>query len=221
MVNFLDYYIFNRFIVCTTICAFSLGSSLPNFAYTIPNLNDINFAIRIEKLIEKMNRYKDKMDSNGLINVLLDIKHEVEGYTGKRIDIEKELKGIEKEVNKIGGKFKKGELKAIHDKIRKKEKRHYHKSLFMADCMNYGIDYDSELEHLNFITSSVRGDSSLEIDVPVRVTIGVTIALCGVFLFFVPLPICQQYAPRIILTGVGIAADGCMNRMEENKKRCY
>ncbi|KIC74843.1 hypothetical protein DB44_AA00020 [Candidatus Protochlamydia amoebophila] len=193
---------------------------MPSPAYSFDvNLNDINFIIRIEKLIEKMNRYKDRLDSDGLIGVLLDIKHEVEGYTGKKFDIEKELKGIEKEINKQGGKFKKGELKAIGEKFKKKEKKHHHKAQFIADCINYGIEYDVELEHLTFMARHGQDKQDIELDIPIRLTVGVTIALCGVFLFFVPIPLCQAWAPRVITAGVGIAADGCMNRMEEVKKK--
>lgn len=208
MANFVDTPIHNRTIVPGSLI-------LP----TDLNINTINFVIRIEKLIEKMNRYKDKMDSNNLIEVLLDIKHEVEGYIGKKIDIEHELKGIEKEVNMQGGKFKRGELKAIGKKITQKEKKHHHKAQFVSNCLSNGIEYDVKLEQLSFMAKHGQEKNEDETDLPIRVTVGVTIALCGVFLFFVPIPLCQQLAKQIIATGVGIAADGCMNRMEEDKKK--
>jgi hypothetical protein len=56
---------FNRVIISCTTIAFAL-STIPFHIHAAPqvgfNLNDIGFAVRIEKLIEKINRYKEKGD---------------------------------------------------------------------------------------------------------------------------------------------------------------
>lgn len=89
----------------------------------------------------------------------------------------------------------------------------------MANCMENGIEYDAELANLDFIAKHGHDNEQVEIDIPIRLTIGVTIALCGVFLLFIPIPICQLWAPRIIGTGATIPADGCIDRIEENRKK--
>jgi protein-S-isoprenylcysteine O-methyltransferase Ste14 len=85
--------------------------------------------------------------------------------------------------------------------------------------MEYGIEYDAKFAHLDFMAKHAHENEQIETNIPIRVTIGVTIALCGVFLLFIPIPICQLWAPRIIGTGATIAAEGCMDRMEENRKK--
>lgn len=123
MANFFGSYLLNRTIVCMTLCAFALAAIQPSPVYSFPfKSNIINFAIRMEKLIKKMNRYKDKINEDGLIGVLSDIKQEVEDYTEKEINIEKELKGIEKKVNELGGEFKKGNSSLFMKKLKKKRK---------------------------------------------------------------------------------------------------
>ncbi|CUI18097.1 hypothetical protein PNK_p0043 (plasmid) [Candidatus Protochlamydia naegleriophila] len=49
----------------------------------------------MEKLVDKLVKYKDKLDSDKVIDIMLDIKHEIESYTGKNIDLKK---GLEKNV---------------------------------------------------------------------------------------------------------------------------
>lgn len=87
----------------------------------------------------------------------------------------------------------------------------------MADCMNDGIEYDAELEYVTFVAKHGHEKNEFDIDVPIQITLGVAIALCGTILFVVPISLCQTWAPRIIATGVGIAADGCMDRKKEKK----
>ncbi len=57
-----------------------------------------------------------------------------------------------------------------------------------------------------------------EITLPLRVTVGVTIALCGFFLMFVPIPICQANGPWIAQAGLALAVDGTITRVEGNDK---
>lgn len=154
MDNFFKPALYKRAVILGTACAFTLSiPSMTQVYATNANIDfqGIQFAIRMEKLIEKVNHYKDKMDQKKIIETLLDIKHEVEGYTGKKIDIEKELKQVEKEVAAKGGKLHKNDIKKISKLIKEKEKKHNHKALFMADCIEYGIEYDAELANLDFM----------------------------------------------------------------------
>lgn len=183
-------------------------------------LNDIAFCFKIEKLIEKINKYKDKRDANKLLETMIELKVEVESYTGKKINLEKHLDQIEQDIKNDGGKLKKDEFKKIRKIIKDKEKRSDHKAMYMADCMAYGIEYNTEVENLNFILKHGHDkDENKEVDLPIRVTIGVTVALCGLFLMFVPVPICQAYGPNIMRAGVALAVEGTLNRIEQDQDR--
>lgn len=78
---------FNTVILSCTLGVFTFSSITPLNAvpqHVNLGLNDIAFSIRIEKLIKKVNRYREQLDSKKLTQVMFDIKTEVEGYTGKK-----------------------------------------------------------------------------------------------------------------------------------------
>jgi len=107
------------------------------------NLNDVAFIARIEKLYEKVKRYKDKLESEKLIETMFDIKMEVEGYTGKKIDLENHLNQIEKEAKKRGAQFKSGEMKQIPKRIGAVGKRWSHRQ--SSERQNITISIQSPL----------------------------------------------------------------------------
>jgi len=169
-------------------------------------LNEIAFAFKVEKLVEKVNKYKDRQDQKKLLDTMMEIKIEVEGYTGKKIHLDKELDKIEHEMKKRGGNLKKEEFQKLRKIIKQNEKRSNHKTLYMAECITYGMAYDGELEQFDYMTKQGHEKPAEEIDLPARFTIGITVALCGSFLSYVPLPICQLCGPALIEGGLLLAA---------------
>ena len=115
------------------------------------DLNDIGFAIRVEKLIENINRYREKKDSNKLLEKMFELKMEVERYTGQRIDLDKEIDRVEHDIKKNGGKFKKDEMNNVRKIIKSKEKRVTHKMMYMATCQEYDLPYNAEEEYFMFM----------------------------------------------------------------------
>lgn len=225
MVNIFRSSRLNALCLCSTLTVFSVSTVPQLHAFSSyqmnVGLNDIAFGFKIEKLIEKINKYKDKMDSNKLLETMIELKVEVEGYTGQKINLENQLDQIEKEIKKDGGKLKKDEFKKIRKIIKDKEKRSNHKAMYMADCMAYGIEYNTEIECLNFMAKHGHDmdEEKEEVVLPIRVTIGVTVALCGLFLMFVPIPICQAHGPTIMRTGVALAVEGTFNRVEQDQEK--
>jgi len=73
----------NRHVLSTILVTFPLATiPMPAFAVNNGggiNLNDVAFMVRVEKLIEKINRYKERSDSEKLIDSMMDLKFEVEG----------------------------------------------------------------------------------------------------------------------------------------------
>jgi len=58
-----------------------------------------------------------------------------------------------------------------------------------------------------------KGEIQIE-EVPVTITVGVTIALCGLFLWFVPLPGCQIAGTYLLNTGIGILGSDALARYD-------
>ncbi|MBA3957029.1 MAG: hypothetical protein H0X51_01350 [Parachlamydiaceae bacterium] len=220
----------NTAILSYTLGVFTLSVTLP--VYAAPqqngvNLNDVGFSIRIEKLVEKINRYGERRDSKKLLEVMLEIKSEVEGYTGQRIDIQKSLDKVENDVKNKGGRVDKGVMKQLRNTFKKAEKRPNHKAIYMANCLEFNLPYNAEEEQLFFeneylMVAHRHGnghDNDDEMTVPLRVTIGVTIALCGVFLAFVPNSICQKYSYYVIETGLAFLVDEGITQWEDKDKK--
>lgn len=109
-------------VLYTTTLAFTIANINPIYAFPsqklVVNLNDINLAIKFEKLIEKAFKYFKANDSKKLIETMLDMKHETESYIGQKIDINKSLDAVEKEIKNQGGKISKSEMRALRKIIK-------------------------------------------------------------------------------------------------------
>jgi hypothetical protein len=89
----------------------------------------------------------------------------------------------------------------------------------MEICQEHNIPYNSEEEILLYEakhSNEKKEDDKQEVCVPLRVTIGVTVALCGLFLYFVPVPVCKAWAPDLMRYGIALAIEGTINRTEQN-----
>lgn len=62
-----------------------------------------------------------------------------------------------------------------------------------------------------------KGEVQIE-DVPVKVVVGVTISLCGLFLWFVPLPGCQVTGTWLLNTGIGVLGGEALERYDAYDK---
>ena len=184
------------------------------------NFNDIAFVARIEKLIEKVKKYQKKLESGKLIEVMLDIKTEVEAYTGREIDIDSQLDQIERDAINQGAQFKKGEMKQIRSILKKKAKKQNHRVVYLAECNMYDIPFDQDQCDFLYKSANKHDDKEekTEESLPVRVTVGVTAALCGYFLKFIPHPLCQMASNFLISAGVLMATEGTITRYEEDQK---
>lgn len=142
MGNFISNSAFSRFIVSCTLGAFTATTIVPFHLSAAPqinvNLNDINFGIRIEKLIEKAKKYFSEKNSSKLTDIMFDIKNEIEGYTGQKINIESSLDKIEQEAKARGKPVPKDQMKEmrflnqISFKLRGLPDRHKYSSLYLG-----------------------------------------------------------------------------------------
>lgn len=229
----------NRFIICCTLGTFAFTIVSPLQAIQMEkgvdiNLNDINFGIRIEKLIKKAKNYFSKKNSHKLTEIMWDIKREIEGYTGQKINIDHHLDQIEKEAKSRGKPIDKSYIKEMRKRFKQQEKRLNHKAMYITTCIECDLPYNSEEESIMFqnelaisndylMTKSSHGkhkdkDKDEEIILPLRVTIGVTMSLIGLFLYVVPFPICKAAAPWVLDTGLAFLLDQGVTEWEERQK---
>jgi hypothetical protein len=97
MGNLHFYRVLRNCILCATAVTIFSGSICTPYLVALQsestknikiNLNEIAFIARLEKLYERVKRYKDKFESGKLMEVMFEIKTEVEGYRGKKIDLD-------------------------------------------------------------------------------------------------------------------------------------
>ena len=228
MGSFYNTSLFRNSIICLAASSFITGTiTTPLYAFHECktqfgiNFNDIAFVTRIEKLVERAKRYKGKLESKKLIEVMLEIKTEVEAYTGKRVDIEAQLNQIEMQAIKNGARFKRGEMNQIRNMLKKCENKQHHRAVYLAECNMYDISYN-EIEWNSFYkyaSSRHKKEDKEEVEVPLRVTIGVTASLCGYFLSFIPHPYAQAASKVLIAAGIEMCVEGTITRVEENQQK--
>jgi hypothetical protein len=215
---------FNRILLCGTLIAFSLTSiPFPCYSQTNVGVNELAFAFRIEQLLEKVKKAVDKKDSNKLIDLMFDVKREVEAYSGTSIDLDKQLNAVEAEIKKKGAPIPKKEFKGLRDKLKMKEKRLNHRAQYLESYLLNGEQpYILEDEQMLFSATQERGkEKNTGVVVPIQLTIGVTVALVGFFIMIVPvipLPI-KAWGKDMVVYGVGIAAEACYTAYDEKNKK--
>jgi hypothetical protein len=93
MASFLSLNRLNNVVLSSILITFPLAILIPPPAHAEINigLKDINFGIKLQKLIDKAWKYYNKQDGDSLIDVLLDIKDQVKSYRGIKINLEKEI----------------------------------------------------------------------------------------------------------------------------------
>lgn len=221
----------NRFILCCTLGAFIFTTVTPLQAAPEPScakisIADINFGIRIEKLIEKTKKYFSEKNSQKLNEVMWDIKHEIEGYTGKKIKIDQQLDRIEKEAKSRGQPIDKAYMAEMRKRFKEQEKRFNYKAMYMAMCIEHDLSYNTEEETVMFqddlftdYSVAKKGtDKKEEKELPLRLTLGVTMVLISLFLYVVPLPPCKVAAPYVFETGIMFLIDHGVETVEEKRK---
>lgn len=84
---FFKFISFKRLVLSSVLCTFPLAIVTPPPVYALfdVNFNDINFGVKTQKLIDKVWRYYNKSDANGILDAILELKSEVESHTGKKL----------------------------------------------------------------------------------------------------------------------------------------
>lgn len=215
---------FNRNILSCTLVAFILGSVTP--IYSVPkspnaNLNDVGFVMRIEKLADKAKKNFFERNGKKLTDVTFDIKREIEAYTGVKISIDQCLDTIERQANSKGQPVDKAHMKEMRKRLKSRERKENHKAIHAMTCFEYGISYNSEEASMLFdneVKKDKKKEEEEEVVLPMRVTIGVTMALAGLFLVVIPIPVCKLTGTYMLEIGLGLLGDQAFIEWEEKDK---
>lgn len=209
----------NTMVLCLTTAAFTTTvlAPPPLMAVTL-DLATINFGIKIEKLQEKVRRSIDKGETNKIIGYMFDFKQEVEQYTSKKINIDQYIDQAQREAKAKGQKIDDKYIKQVKKDFHKEDKKHKHRATWFSQCAELDIPYttleaDMNFE-MNYLMAKLSKDDK-DIEVPIPVMVGITVSLCGLFLFFVPVPICQTAGVWLLNTGVGILGSDAINRWDQ------
>lgn len=192
-----------------------------------PSLKDAALIIRLEKIIEKLMKLEKKGNTNEMIDLMLDAKAEVENATGQVIQINPQLDRLYIDISKKGYKIPIKQFNNLKNKIKSREKRSQFHAEYIAmvlDNPESSINLDDEEILFSAKHGHDKEDQKEEnsIELPARVTFGITVALCGVFLYCLPIPQAKTWGFRLIEAGVALAVEGGFQKIdkdEEEKKR--
>ena len=106
----------------------------------------------------------------------------------------------------------------------------------MTDCMMYDMEYDSQVEKQIYLMNAGimlaakagkghkdkdHKEDGKEVIIPVKLIVGVTGALAGMFILLIPLPIPGKVSVGAFLLGTGInyCGEALMECAEQNRKK--
>jgi hypothetical protein len=201
---------FKCLVLSGVLCSFSLAVVTPPPIYSqiSINLNNVNFGIKLQKLIDKAWKYYKHLDNESLLDVILEIKSEVESYTGKKIDISKEIDKIETDLKKKGGKPPHDLFKKFKDRVKKKKKQRLHRALYMNAYFLEQPEMDFN-DYLRLTATAKQNQKNEKNELPLKFVVAVTLVLGGAFVMFAT-AICPvfSYGGEIMMTtGFGMLLD--------------
>lgn len=144
---------------------------------------DILFINRINNLVKAIKKCKKSGNLKKAVSALFEVKDEVEGFLGQRVELHNCFDVVIQELKNKGVKINSSEVKLIWKHINSKHK---------------GEKHDEE--------------------VPVKLELGITIALCGLLLSLIPTPLTQTAGGVLMSLGCGLAGDCVVDRMRDEQE---
>lgn len=222
MANLCGSYYINRAILSVVLLTFSISYSVPiNAAQFQLGLNEVAFMVRMEKLVEKLVKCKDKPE-NKIIENLINIKTEIESSCNVKFNLDQYMDQVSHEISKSGQKASKKQMDAIKKKLKRQDKTQRSHVQYISRTM-YTEDYQFNI-HDEKLMSSKRDHKDKEkekdddVEIPTLLIYGVTVTLCGLFLMVLPVPACKDWGGRMVVAGVTACANSISSKTDENKK---
>ena len=191
ILHFFNSFRINNVCICCVLIVFSFFL-IPQ-AHSAQNqwgYKEVLFSSQVKKIVEKIKKSGKALDQQKTIAYMYELKAEVEKYIGKKIKIDKCFDEIEKRLAQRGTKLTKSQSKKLR-KIIKNE----------TVCHKNGKEDDDEPS------------------MPLTVVVGVTMALCGLFLVFVPIPVCQTAGAYLLEGGSMLAIEGTVWKLQDDQEK--
>ncbi len=184
-------------VFSSIFCTFSLSAITPQPAYAVDRfINNINLGVKIQKLCEKAIKFSKKLDADNLLDIVLEIKAEIEKSTGQKINIEKEIDKVEAEYIKKGGMNSKNVFKQYKNLLKNKAKKKHARNFCMENYFYDSPEMTFEEYESTFLSQKPNvPNNDLEL-LPLNLFVGITLMLGGAFVLFAS-PIC----PALVFTG--------------------
>jgi hypothetical protein len=212
---------FNHLVLSSALLTFTVTSiPVPCHSQINVTADDVLFGYRMEQIVEKLFKAIKKENADKAIDLMLDAKREIEAYSGQYIDLDQKLNEIENEIKKEGAKIPKKEFGALRKMLKKREKRANHRAFYMEYCFQEGITYEPLEEEALYMAKNGQEDGE-EIIIPIRLIVGVSAALVGVFIVVVPVipPPIKPYGTRLMGSGLMMALDACYDCYDERQRQ--
>lgn len=227
-------YFFNRNNINSTILSILLGSFVLTYAIPVHaqnygiGLNEAAFIYRVEKLREKIWKLEKTDNKDKMYDTIIDLKTELESSCNIKIDLNKHMDNVEKELKNKGFKASKSQFDSIRKAIKKKEKKHSKHAQYLSCTAHIdGYEFNAVDEELMFPElksnhgkekDKNKGDDKEEVFVPAQLVFGVTLTLCGLFLMVIPFPACKPWGERMIASGFVICGNCLSGKVDADSK---
>jgi hypothetical protein len=182
------------------LSVFSINATTPPVRQYLINEGIVLYKVNeIKKMFKKFN---PNMKLKEAIDVMLEFKHLTTNQTGTPIFTKSSLNQAKNIAESRGYKLDKKQWKELEKLIDSREKKFTSKIFFRDMSYNSGIEFD-EIAFESFYEDTFGKDDDTT-NISLEVTVGVTLILCGVFMYTISVQV-----PFCATIGTGFIEAGC------------
>ncbi|OJU81808.1 MAG: hypothetical protein BGO10_07945 [Chlamydia sp. 32-24] len=204
------YPLFSRYILLFSSFATYSVNSLAAYpvddnrfdCYYYEDTNTLNNITQLAKNLES-SRSRSSIE---YIDLMLQIKNEVEKYTGSTISIYSYLNYVSSEIESKGYEIPVKSLNTFKRLVRLREKK------IQSQRADYPLSYEQNI--FDVYANVGNGQQPQDNELPPSLCWGLTIALTGGFLYMIPC--CQAIGQSLVGTGLGIALQTILDKQDRD-----
>lgn len=192
-------------------------------------MNETALLYRLEKLVEKIWKLKKSQNKDKMYDAIIELKTEVESFCSVKISLDQQIGIIQNELKNRGYKIPKKQFDAIRRAIHRRDAKREHRMLYLARVAHledYTPSDEDETTMLSWCAIKANHhkeedseDEQEEVYIPAQLVFGVTLALCGLFLVVVPIPVCRGWGQEMVASGVIICGECISEKMDDDHKK--
>ncbi len=205
MVRIFNYIRFNTicfYCILITFPVASIALPLPVRQTNSENEMDEDAYLIVDRVVDKLLKLEKQGKINEMIDCMLDVKEEVESQLGHTIHLNDQLKEVRKLAKEEGKEIPKKQIDKFKTLIKKREKK--------RDKTVFGIRFRSKKSQ-----EDEDDDKDEEVKLPVKMSFGVTMALCGFFIYCMPHPAAKKAGKYLIMLGVAHITESGLDKAKE------